>query len=377
MNYSAFNVFARGYSHIQNNTVCQDASYSYSDENHSIVVVADGHGSKQYCRSDRGAQLAVDCTVQVIEECLSSECLLELFCTPNRYNDTLSKICNSIIAKWHLAIEKEIAANPFTEEELTEIPEKYAQNYREHRYIEKAYGTTLIAVFTVGERCFGLQIGDGKCVALYKNGTMNEPIPWDERCCFNVTTSLCDAEASQEFRFAEINEPIAVFIGTDGIDDTYGTGLFHFYLNVAEKINELGYEESVSQLKNYMSDISEKGSHDDVSLACIIDIVSLPLVLPDIIHELNMSKLELELQKLQTSLPDKVFRVQKETAIINQLLEDISNCKDNEELNERLNLAEKNLENAKEDLNQHESRIDQLQKEIMICSSEGKNENET
>ena len=51
---------------------------------------------------------------------------------------------------------------------------------------------------------------------------MYEPIPWDEDCQANITTSICDSEAIEEFRYCFMKEsPVATLMGTDGIDDSY------------------------------------------------------------------------------------------------------------------------------------------------------------
>ena len=86
-----------------------------------------------------------------------------------------------------------------------------------------------------------MQIGDGKCVVIDQNGSISEPIPWDENCQMNVTTSICDSDASDEFRFFVTEEkPSAVFCGSDGIDDSYAKveemyALYRSILNTESK----------------------------------------------------------------------------------------------------------------------------------------------
>ena len=94
--------------------------------------------------------------------------------------------------------------------------------------------------FTLFVYWFAFQIGDGKCVFLTQsNGKIecNKSIPWDERCFLNKTTSLCDSQAIDGFRFCyqgDGNFPMAVFLGSDGLDDTYGDeeGLYNFYIEL-------------------------------------------------------------------------------------------------------------------------------------------------
>lgn len=63
-----------------------------------------------------------------------------------------------------------------------------------------SYGCTLIAYVQTKHFWLALQIGDGRCVVLNKANEWSQPIPWDDRCMLNMTTSLCDEDAVNEFR---------------------------------------------------------------------------------------------------------------------------------------------------------------------------------
>lgn len=52
MMYEGFAVSEKGYQHILNHTVCQDSTQYLQDADCVVATVADGHGSKQYFRSD-------------------------------------------------------------------------------------------------------------------------------------------------------------------------------------------------------------------------------------------------------------------------------------------------------------------------------------
>ena len=54
---------AQGYNHIRVKKVCQDSSGHYSDDRMSIAVVADGHGSDDYPRTDKGSRYAVEAAI--------------------------------------------------------------------------------------------------------------------------------------------------------------------------------------------------------------------------------------------------------------------------------------------------------------------------
>lgn len=62
-----FNKTCIGYSHIDTNSICQDSSLVYQEEDKSIIVVADGHGGKVYIRSQLGSKLACQAAVEVLK----------------------------------------------------------------------------------------------------------------------------------------------------------------------------------------------------------------------------------------------------------------------------------------------------------------------
>lgn len=277
-NILAFSATAVGYNHIKVNKICEDASDWYSDDKMSICVVADGHGSDNYPRTDRGSRFAVDaaikCIIDFVNVAESDEVLND---EKNNYRLML-QLSASILKNWHYAIEKDYENNPFTEMELEKVSERYKKRFLatdiKEQKIEKAYGCTLIAYVVTAKYSFGLQIGDGKCVYVNRNGDFSEPIPWDEDCQMNVTTSICDDNAIEEFRFAISEQrPIAVFCGTDGIDDSYATSeeLYALYRSILKIFIEYGNEVGKKEIEEYLPVLTKRGSGDDVSIGLIVD----------------------------------------------------------------------------------------------------------
>lgn len=262
----------QGYNHIKAGKVCQDSSGSYSDELMSIAVVADGHGSDNYPRTDRGSGFAVNVTINTIQEFVRTvkENDIDISQDSNNYLEQLTK---HILQKWYEAVEADYSRYPLTEEELTKVSSKYKLRYKSGEYKEKAYGATLIAVCQTKEYWFGLQIGDGKCVCVSQEGEISEPISWDEACQQNITTSICDSDAIGEFRYYFSKEcPIAILIGSDGIDDSYAGSeeLYRFYQAVLGVFVEHGPEIGANEVREHLPIISKRGSGDDVSIAGII-----------------------------------------------------------------------------------------------------------
>ena len=263
---------AQGYNHIKTNKVCQDSSGHYSDDVMAIVVVADGHGSDNYPRTDRGSKFAVDSAIAAIKEFVYTveQSSIDIFEDSDSYMEQLSK---SILASWHACVDSDLENNPFSEEELTKVNDKYKNRYLSGNKTEKAYGTTLIAACQTEKYWFGIQIGDGKCICVSDDGTMFEPIPWDDECQANITTSICDSEAIEEFRYCLLKDsPVATFMGTDGIDDSYANAdeMYVLYRSILAIFAEHGQAVGEKEIEEFLPGLSRKGSGDDVSIGGMI-----------------------------------------------------------------------------------------------------------
>lgn len=262
----------QGYNHIKADKVCQDSSGHYADDSMAVIVVADGHGSDNYPRTDRGSSFAVEATIAAVKEFVKTveESAVDISADSDSYLEQLAK---NILANWYAAVDADLEKYPFEEEELSKVSEKYKKRYMSGQRREKAYGTTLIAACQTKNYWFGLQIGDGKCICISKDGSMYEPIPWDEDCQANVTTSICDSDAIDEFRYCFMQEcPVATLMGTDGIDDSYANTeeLYVLYRSILAIFAEHGREIGENEVETFLPGLSRKGSGDDVSIAGIM-----------------------------------------------------------------------------------------------------------
>ena len=277
--YAAFARTCIGASHLKRNIVCQDASLAVNGEKYVIAAVADGHGSPWYLRTDKGAQLSVKSAEECIKEFLDNlENAEERLGNEKERFVLFSQLWRSIVARWHEYAKADFMENPFTEEELDSIPED--RNYYREKYLSgdylNAYGSTLITAAATESFAFCMQIGDGKCVAVGADGAAWEPVPWDSRCYDCVTTSICQEDAVLSGRFCYFDResiPPAIFIGSDGVDDSYCSDeiLYAFYQGLALTFAQSGVEESVRQLEAFLPEMSRRGSGDDMSAAGIIN----------------------------------------------------------------------------------------------------------
>jgi len=260
----AFNATSTGASHIKENKPCQDFSMCWTSGGTlfglggnsgkiAIAAVADGHGADLHFRSDRGSRFAAEAAVQCIKEFV-----LQNKNTLNNPAVLLSALEKSIIAAWYEKIADDIRGDAINTDAF--IP----------------YGTTLLAAALTENYWFAIQIGDGKCVVFNTEGRISQPVPWDEKCFLCQTTSLCDENAGNLFRhFYGETLPLAVFLGSDGIDDSFPVKdneehLARFYREVYNNFVKEGLKKGSSQLREMLPLLTQKGSGDDVSIAGII-----------------------------------------------------------------------------------------------------------
>ena len=280
-----------GASHIAENKVCQDYSLSVNLDGLCAAVVSDGHGGKRYFRSDTGSETACKITIAKIKEFVKNfdktliagkpftQCLAQ-YDPKNTHTDKLFPIFNqlftSIVSTWYAQIEQHAHDNHLTTAEREICEPEWISDFENGIKIEKSYGCTLMAAVFMPEYWFAFHIGDGKMIALQNNPTYMEPVPWDDRCFLNGTTSLCDNNALDEFRYCYCGDgsfPDAVFLGSDGMDDTFGAtdNLADFYIKIAELLSENASEKVLADIKETLPNLSSKGSKDDMSLAVIFD----------------------------------------------------------------------------------------------------------
>ncbi len=296
--YHAFHFGCIGASHLKKGTVCQDACASMETENYRLAVACDGHGGEDYFRSDRGSRMAAQAFCECVEKAFCKPLkrwlrrksaslknkahnfadALNACTTQKEIDEQLLWFIRSVVARWNLLVEEDMAQDPFREEELAAVSEKAKAQYEAGEGVQKAYGTTLLGVVLTKHFWFGIQIGDGKCVTFDREGSATEPIPWDETCFLNVTTSICDSAAVQEFRFSFSKDlPVAIFVGSDGIDDCFvgETPLYNFYRLILTSFATEDIPKAQQELNAYLPVLSEKGSGDDMSIGAILELTYL------------------------------------------------------------------------------------------------------
>ena len=231
----------------------------------------------------------------------------DIFTIDEFENDLKERLIKNVIRSWQKKVADDYEKNPFTPEELEKTDEKHRKEFEgldkvqtsltsaisQDNSISKAYGTTLIAAAITKDYWFGIHIGDGRFTALYAEADKKyeQPVPWDEKCHFGgVTTSICDDDAYERARcyfsfHGEKPAPVAVFLCTDGVDDSYPVNenakyLFRLYRTIAIAFAEEGFDSTCDHLKDVVDKFATKGKGDDTSIAGFIDMELLKKAVP-------------------------------------------------------------------------------------------------
>jgi len=276
-----FSISVQGASHRKIKKICQDCSKHHpatkKEAKYTIAAVSDGHGGDKYFRSHIGSQQAVKVAISSLHNYLGASDFMKTMqdntVSGEKKDDLIITLEESIIAKWNKAIEAELNAAEFTEDEIKTLDDEYKEKILDKSldYRFKTYGATLIAAVVFENFWFGFQIGDGTFV-IKQNGEYSQPIELDPKCVGVNVTSICDANAIRYFHHAMgYGVPEAIFIASDGVDESFATveGLYKFYDNIIKNSNE-DWDGNVKEIEAYLPELSEKGSRDDISLAAII-----------------------------------------------------------------------------------------------------------
>jgi serine/threonine protein phosphatase PrpC len=298
MAYQSFSASVVGSSHIKHGKDIEDRTASYDNAKMSLAVVADGHGADECFRCATGAKIAVECAVKALHDFVIeldprfTATFLRKATPPSReeFDKLLRSLVRHIVAQWYDGIERHIQTDPFTAEEFEKADEKHREKYEAGEDLYKAYGTTLIAAAVTPRYWFGIHIGDGRFTVLYRDGTFDQPVPWDQKCFLNQTTSICDDDAVERARSyysfnSEKEPPVAIFLCSDGVDDNYPVEenekhLFTLYRTIALTFAEEGFASTVKQIKDLAISFATKGKGDDTSIAGMVDMDGIERTVP-------------------------------------------------------------------------------------------------
>lgn len=280
----------RGASHVRTGLPNQDAIRWLPESGTGrplILAVSDGHGSAKCFRSDVGARLAVETATGVIQEFLDS--------LPDPLNLSAIKrwaaenLPREIARRWRDRVADHVSTSPLTSAELDRLEAQKDIRKRRQVGLEPilAYGATLLAVVVAESFILYLQLGDGDILVVSEAGEVSKaPLPTDERLFANETTSLCLRDAWREFRshfqVISASSPALILVSTDGYGNSFrdDVGFLQVGADILAMIRADGLDAVSASLETWLTEASQEGSGDDVTLGILCRVDALEKELP-------------------------------------------------------------------------------------------------
>jgi len=245
----------------------------------AVAVVSDGHGSPLHFRSQIGSSLAVStvaATLQIfLRESVSSNGQVPF--VPEQVHELERKI----VSGWLAAVQSDLENKPFTQAELGNLEKQEGAEGRAaiESCPELAYGATLLAAAATDKVLLYLQLGDGEILSVNQEGMTTRPLPPDDRLIANQTTSLCQPEAWKDFRSAWVTAgalPSLVLLSTDGYANSFRSDedFLKIGQDYLEIIREQGLSSLAEELPGILTEATQQGSGDDITLAILQDDLS-------------------------------------------------------------------------------------------------------
>lgn len=266
MKWNIFGNSVQGASHIRTKIECQDSCKKKKLHDGSVIMaVADGHGSKSCPFSKTGSSIAVKvfCTVMSSYLCKYKDDYESLISFLNREGDT--KVAQAIDSEWKIRVEKNHRKNkremPTTDSGEINKPLLYSQ-----------YGTTLLGLVLTAEFLFAFQIGDGDILFVSKEKI--EPVIMGDKILGVETHSLSKVhswkKAITTIRRISIDEQHSsmFMLSSDGFANSYRneTEFYKTCTEYLEMIDQYGTKEVNKNLKTWLSETSEMGCGDDITV---------------------------------------------------------------------------------------------------------------
>lgn len=262
----------KGATHVRNQMPCQDNKkiVEISDKI-AIVAVADGHGSAKCPRSDRGSMIAVNSFYKVMKSYLEAygeeqEGASNLLTFLNREGDM--RFAQDVCEEWQARVKQSFYKNKV--DGMTD-----ADGNIKWSSVFSLYGTTLLGMLITDGFVFSFQIGDGDISIVTKDEV--EPLVEPEKFLGTETHSLAKPDAwrkavsSVHRREMEREESYMYILSTDGFANSYTSDAEYQKTcrDYLQMIQEYGAVTVQLNLKNWLTETSELGCGDDITVVMI------------------------------------------------------------------------------------------------------------
>lgn len=279
--YEVFSQSVIGKRHIDEGMNKEDNCCTRKDIDKGVWAFAlgDGHGDPNCVRSSIGSDLVSQIAVQKLmdlEEGLRLENRTGLLRREEWQEILMRQVILSIKTEWDRQVLSNYREHPLTEEEWEQCND-YRESYRNGKSLEHIYGTTLIAGLATKEYLVLLQQGDGRCDVFHADGSVDQPIPWDDDCVGNATTSMCQSDTWKRCRYCVIDlrkDPvIACFAGSDGVEDSFRTmdDVHAYYRGLLIYAIDHDIKSFEQYLDTELKRLNWGGSMDDTTVVGVID----------------------------------------------------------------------------------------------------------
>ena len=229
---------------------CQDEVGMLQHGDVCAVAVSDGHGTSRF--ADQGARAAVAVALRAL----------------SRFADNLAR------SKVELPAVREFASHPLR----VQIIRDWADEVRSIAGCSDIelidYGATLL--FAVATESFLLlgQLGDGDMLLVSPDGVVSTPIPADPAAFADETPSLCQREAWAALRIRAIPVPAPgtlLLLATDGYSKSYESDQVFAAIgpDYLKLVRTDGFHAVVPHLREFLAQVTQQGSGDDISLALL------------------------------------------------------------------------------------------------------------
>jgi hypothetical protein len=285
MSWKVAHACVRGSSHQRSGLPNQDAVQCTvtpgAQGTVAVAVVSDGHGSPRHFRSQIGSSLAVSTVAATLQGFLRDSVASNghVPFVPEQVHELERKI----VSGWLAAVQSDLQNNPFAEAELAGVEKEEGAEGRAavESSPELAYGATLLAAAATDTVLLYLQLGDGEILSVTAQGTTTRPLPPDDRLIGNQTTSLCQPEAWKDFRSSWVTDgaiPSLVLISTDGYANSFRSDedFLKIGQDYLEIIRQQGIASLAEELPAILTEATQQGSGDDITLAILQEDPSAP-----------------------------------------------------------------------------------------------------
>lgn len=240
-----------------------------------IVAASDGHGSAKYFRSHTGSRLAIEAALALAQEFVEGQ---EASTTLSAIKRTAEeRLPQELTRKWREAVGRDLNDAPLTTEELETLAKADSDAARSSIEANPvhAYGATILLTVVMQSFILYFQLGDGDILIVSESGEVTRPLQKDERLFANETTSLSSTSAWSDFRISfqalAGQPPALILMSTDGYANSFQDeeGFLKVGSDILDMIRSDGLDKVDESLEAWLTEATDKGSGDDVTLAII------------------------------------------------------------------------------------------------------------